>query len=81
MLGETVVCAAISQHLHMLSQSGVAHHSGSWDFWDFKNGVFHVVKITVAENNPDMELLTQQTFGFSPAVLARDITDANNDGI
>ena len=39
------------------------------------------MKITVAESSPDMQLLTQQTFGFSPDVLARDITDANNDGI
>ena len=28
------------------------------------------MKITTAENNPDMELLTQQTFSFSPDDLA-----------
>ena len=33
------------------------------------------VTITDTESNPDMELLTQQTFGFSPDVLAA----ANNN--
>ena len=28
------------------------------------------MKITTAESNPDMELLTQQTFSFSPDDLA-----------
>ena len=41
------------------------------DFGDFSDGVGHVVKITEAESNPDMGLLTQQTFCRSPAILAR----------
>ena len=39
---------------------------------DFKNGISHVMKITIAESNPDVGLLTQQTFSFSPCILARD---------
>ena len=30
------------------------------------------MKITIAESNPDVGLLTQQTFSFSPCILARD---------
>ena len=35
------------------------------------NGVCRVVKIVMAESNLDMELLTQQTFCFSPNVLSK----------
>ena len=41
------------------------------DFRDFGDGVCHVTKITVAESNPDIEPLTQQTFPSSLIVLAR----------
>ena len=36
------------------------------DFKDFNNGACHVTKITTAEINPDMGLLTQTTSCFSP---------------
>ena len=42
------------------------------DFGDFMNGVCHVIKVTIAESNPDMGLLAQQTFCFSSDVLAGD---------
>ena len=41
------------------------------NFGDFNSGVFHVVEITTDESNPNIELLTQQTFFFSPYNLAR----------
>ena len=40
------------------------------DFRDLNNEVCHVMKMTVAESNPDMGLLTQQTFRFSLNILA-----------
>ena len=41
------------------------------DFGDFKNGVCHVMKITIAKSNPNKGLLTQPTCCFHPDVLAR----------
>ena len=35
------------------------------DFGDFSNGVCHVSKIAIAESNPDMGPVTQQTFSFN----------------
>ena len=43
-----------------------------YDFGDFENGVEPIVKIATGESSPDMNLLKQQTFCFSPNVLARD---------
>ena len=47
------------------------------DFGDFNNGVCHLVEITIAESKPDMDSLIQQTFCFSPDVLAT-AKDASN---
>ena len=38
-----------------------------------ENRVCHVVKITIAESDPDLGLFTQQTFWFIPDVLAKDV--------
>lgn len=46
-------------------------------FGDFNNGDWHVVKISIAESNPEMGLITRQTFRFSPYVSWR----ANNDSV
>ena len=35
---------------------------------DFSNGACHVMKTTIAESSPDMELFTQQTFRFIPDI-------------
>ena len=40
------------------------------DFGDFNNGVYYIMKITIAKRNPDMGLLTQQTICFSLSVPA-----------
>ena len=42
------------------------------NFGDFSNVVCSIIKITIAESNPDTELLTHQMFCFSPSILARD---------
>ena len=42
------------------------------DFGDFSNEVCHVTKITTAESNPYMGLLTQQTFCFLPDVFSTE---------
>ena len=68
-------CATISPHLlYILSYTQMQCypplrqlHS---DFGDFSDGVCNVVWITIAESKPDLRLLTQQKFCFSPAVLA-----------
>ena len=76
MFSETVMFATVSSHLCVLSSYvQVQHNLPHWqplsDFEDFSNGVCHVMKIAIAESNPDMGLLTQQTFCFSPDILAR----------
>ena len=38
----------------------------------FSNGVFVAMKIARGQSDPDMGLLTQQTFCFSPSVPAGD---------
>ena len=62
MLGETVACAAVSPHLYKLSCVKVQRcynpplqqlHSY---FRDFDNGVCHLTKISIAENNLGMGL-------------------------
>ena len=62
MLGEKVACAAISPHLFILSYMEVQCYPPLWqlqsDFGDFSNGVFHVMKITKAESNPGIGLIT-----------------------
>ena len=68
-LGEKTVDATVSPHLYNRSNIQVQRcyprfrqrHS---DYGDFNNGVGHVVKISIAESNPDSGLLTQPTFGF-----------------
>ena len=40
-------------------------------FGDFSHGICRVVKITIADSNPDMKLWTQQTLHFSPSVVPR----------
>ena len=72
-LGEKLVCAAVSPHLYICIQAQCRLplrqlHS---DFGDFNNGVCRVVKIIVAQSNPDVGLLTQQTCRPSPHALAR----------
>ena len=44
----------------------------AFNFGDFNNGMYYVIKTTVVESNPDTELTTQQTFGFSPCGLAME---------
>ena len=39
------------------------------DFRGFNNGVCNVIRITITESNPAMELLAQQTFCFRPNIL------------
>ena len=76
MLGEKAACAVVSLHLYILSYIPVqcyppppAHATLNWGFF-FTNGVCR--EMTTAESNRDMEILTQQTFGFSPSVVAGD---------
>lgn len=62
MLGEKIACAAISPHLHILLYVQVQCHPPLWQLHsvmgDFSNEVCYVKKITVAESNPDMGLVT-----------------------
>ena len=71
MLGEEVACAAVSPYLYRLSYEQLLRYPSLWhlhsDFWDFNNQVFHVMKITIPESNPDMG---QPTFCFSSDILA-----------
>ena len=68
MLGEKIACAIISPHLyvycHTLCKCSVTCHSST-------NGVLHAMEIAIAEGCPDLGLLTQQAFCFSPNMLAR----------
>lgn len=49
------------------------------DFGVFSNGVAYVIKITVAESNPHVGLLTQEAFCFlAPSVLVRDNIGIDN---
>ena len=75
MLGETVACATVSQHLYILSYIQVRCYPPLRQlhsvFGDLNNGVCHVMKITFAESHPVMGLLAQQTFCVGPEGLAR----------
>ena len=66
-----VAHATISGHLYTLSCTQVQCYTPLQQlhsaFRDCSHGVFvHVMKSTIAESNPDPELLTQQTFCFCP---------------
>ena len=65
MLGETVAHAAVSPHLYITSYTRVRRylpfHQLHSRLGDFSIGVCHVMKITIAEINPDLGLFTQQT--------------------
>ena len=64
----------IPVHSAKVSYIQVQHYPPQWqlqsDFGDFSNEVCHVRKITIAESDPATGLLTQQTFCFSPDILA-----------
>ena len=64
MLGEKVECAAVSPHLRILSYIQVQYFplllQLFFDFGDFNDRICQVVEMSVAENNDDMGLLTQQ---------------------
>ena len=57
MLGEKVACATVSLHSYILSHiknAGLpATQQLHSDFWDFSDGVCHVMKISLTDNNPD----------------------------
>ena len=76
MLGEKVVCAAVSLQLYMLLYIQVKCYLPltqlPFSFRDFSCGVWHVRKIIVSENNPHMRLRTQQTFCYRHNILVRD---------
>ena len=59
MLAEQVARATVSSHLYVLSevQCRPPLRRVSSDFGSFANGVCHVMEITIAESNPNMELL------------------------
>jgi len=66
MLGEKEAFAVVSLHLYILSYIPVQcypppRHMHS-EFGVFRNGVCR--EMTTAESNRDMEILTQQTFGW-----------------
>ena len=56
-LGEKVVCAAVSPLLYTLPYMQVQWYlplqQPHFNFPDFNNGDFYVMKITIAESNPD----------------------------
>ena len=65
------MCNRFPIHVHSVIHTGNIHalrqlHS---DFGDYSNGVCRVSRITRAESNPDMGLLTQH-FALSPDVVA-----------
>ena len=72
-LSEMVVCAVVSLHLYMLLYTQVQCYVPLWHlkFANFSHGICRIVKITIADSYPDMELWTQQTLLFSPSVLPR----------
>ena len=56
-MGEKVAYATVSSYLYIPSCIQVPCSLPFWqlysDFGNFNNGVCYVVKITIAENNPD----------------------------
>ena len=64
MLGEKVASASVFPHLYVYCHTykySATRHSGSCtpNFGNFINEVCHVVKITIAQRNPDGVLLTK----------------------
>ena len=66
MLGEKVACATVFPHLDIRSYMHVQWYLLLWqlhfDFGDFSSGACHIMRITIAERNPDTGLLTEETF-------------------
>ena len=76
MSGEEVACAAVSTHLWTDCRNTETRcypppQQLRSDFGGFHNGVCHVMKITMAQSNRDIGLITQQTLCFSLDVLVR----------
>ena len=77
-LGRTVTHTSVSPLLYILTHIQVQCYLPLWwlhfDFLDFNNRVCHVMKITIAENNPDVGLFTQEfalavTFMLEPIMM------------
>jgi len=66
----TPVCSAVHKTAisAMLPTTPAAYSA----FRNFSNGVFVAMRIARGQSDPDMGLLTQQAFCFSPSVLAGD---------
>ena len=77
-MSERIACAAVSPHLYILSYLQAQCYPPLRQLHpyvgDFNAGVCHVIKIILADCNPNMGLLTQWRFCLSPDVL----TSANN---
>ena len=77
MLGEKGACAAVSSHslfVHTVAHTGEvlpATLAAALRLREFQYRVCHVMKIAIAESNPDTGLLSQQTVRLSPVVLTR----------
>ena len=54
--------APVLSHIQVQCYPPLKHLFSS--FGDFSNGIYHVMRITTVENNPDTELLFHQTFFF-----------------
>ena len=70
--GKKVACANVSPHLNVLSYAQVWCYSPLWQLHsylgDFSDRACRVRYTTVAENNPDIGLLMQQSFSLNPDV-------------
>lgn len=67
MLDEKVASAALcmrKEPSHVQVQCYSPLRQQYSDFGEFSNGVYYVIKITVAESNAYMGLLTQEAFRF-----------------
>ena len=57
-------------HLNTPSNTQVQHYLPVWqlycDFGGFSNGLCHVMKIYMAERDPDMQILAQQISALAP---------------
>ena len=75
MLCYVTLCTTLFPHLYLLSYIHAQCYLPFWhlhsEFVDFNNRVCRVMKSIVAEINPNIWALTQQTFCFIPDGLAR----------
>ena len=77
MLAERAACSSVSPHFYVLSYIQMQGYQSlrqlHFDSRDHNSGVCHVMKITIAESNPDVGFEHNKRFALTPKIWLQSL--------